>query len=292
MDADNKKDRIHLLVALDEGYLPQLLILLTSIHLNHPEGSFDLYLLHRSLTAQQLEAVHTCCKKAEMHCFCIQVDTEIFKDAPSNARYPIEMYYRLLAPYLLPAELHRVLYLDPDILVINPLYPLWEIDLKEHLFAAAAHTGKTELSNNVNRIRLRTDHDYYNSGVLLINLDKAREEIHKEDIFHFVQVHGSELLLPDQDMLNAMYGDQILALDDALWNYDARNYRNYLLRSAGEKDIRWVMQHTVILHFCGRAKPWKKGYRYRFGQLYQHYIQLTKRFLPQHATMLEEKKRP
>ena len=80
-----------------------------------------------------------------------------------------------------------------------------------------------------------------------------------------------------RDRLNALYGRRILPLDDALWNYDARNYNNYRLRSAGTHDLPWVMEHTAILHFCGKAKPWKPGYVYRFGVLYHHYAQLTRR---------------
>lgn len=276
------KKKINLLVTLDQGYIPQLIVLLTSIRINHPDGCFDLYLLHQSLTEKQLAPVDACCQKAGISFRPIRVDETLFENAPTNSRYPKEMYYRLLAPFLLPSHLEKVLYLDPDILVINPLYALWEINLSDHLFAAAAHTGKTELSNNVNRIRLKTNHDYYNSGVLLMNLKKGRKMIRREEIFAFVAEHGSELFLPDQDVLNALYGSEILALDDAIWNYDARNYRNYLLRSGGVRDMKWVMQQTSILHFCGRAKPWKHGYKYRFGMLYQHYVQLTKRFLPDH----------
>ena len=275
-----KKETMHLLVALDEGYIPQLSVLLTSIFINHPNDRFALYLLHRSLTPKALDFIRACCNKAMMEYYPIQVDQALFDEAPVNDRYPKEMYYRLLAPYFLPDDIEKVLYLDPDILVINSLSGVWNLNLDHALFAAAAHTGKTELSNNVNRIRLKTDHDYYNSGVLLMNLDQCRIEIRKEDIFRYVKEHGNELLLPDQDVLNALYGKRIEAVDDALWNYDARNYRNYLLRSGGVRDMRWVMQHTSILHFCGRAKPWKSGYRYRFGQIYQHYVQLTKRFLP------------
>lgn len=62
-------------------------------------------------------------------------------------------------------------------------------------------------------------------------------------------------MLPDQDILNALYGNRILEIDDAIWNYDARNYSSYLMRSYGQDDIQWVMQHTSILHFCGKAKP-------------------------------------
>ena len=171
----------------------------------------------------------------------------------------------------------RVLYLDPDILVLNPLRPLWETDLEGNLFAAAAHTGKTELANSVNRMRLNSGSDYYNSGVLLMDLAAARREIDPEEIFRYVAEHKKELLLPDQDLLNALYGRRILPLDDALWNYDARNYNNYRLRSAGAHDLPWVMEHTAILHFCGKAKPWKPGYVYRFGVLYHHYAQLARR---------------
>ena len=85
--------------------------------------------------------------------------------------------------------------------------------------------------------------------------------------------------MPDQDILNAMYGGRILPLDDIIWNYDARNYNSYRLRSYGKADVDWVMAHTAILHFCGRAKPWKKGYPYRFGVLYQHYAQLSRRWM-------------
>ena len=83
--------------------------------------------------------------------------------------------------------------------------------------------------------------------------------------------------MPDQDILNALYGEKTLPLQDAIWNYDARNYSSYLLRSGGVYDMQWVMQHTAILHFCGREKPWKPGYIHRFGILYQHYMQLARR---------------
>ena len=91
--------------------------------------------------------------------------------------------------------------------------------------------------------------------------------------------HTSDLLLPDQDILNAMYGSRIQEIDDFLWNYDARNYNNYFVRSAGEANLEWVMKNTAIIHFCGRAKPWKPHYTHRFGILYRHYMQLADSYL-------------
>ena len=210
------QDPIRLLAALDQGYVPQLCVLLTSVRLNNPGERFELYLLHNHLPDDCCAQIERYCSDFDIAFFPICVDDALFRDAPASSRYPKEMYYRLLAPQLLPEHIRRVLYLDPDILVINPLRPLWELDLCGQLFAAAAHTGKTELANSVNRIRLKTDHDYYNSGVLLMDLESGRKEIVIDDLFRYVAEHENELLFPDQDVLNALYGKHILAVDDAI----------------------------------------------------------------------------
>lgn len=271
--------RIPLLVTLDQHYLPQLRVLLTSIYINHPGQAFDVYLIHRQIPGESLKKLSEDCTHLDFRLIPIRADGEIFRSAKVTDRYPREMYYRLLAGKWLPHDLDKVLYLDPDILVINSLNTLWEMDVTAYLFAAAAHTGKTEMANRVNKIRLKTNTDYFNSGVLLMNLEEARREIVPDELFRFVEDNPMALLLPDQDVLNALYGSRILSLDDARWNYDARNYSNYLLRSGGKENLEWVMENTSILHFCGKDKPWKKNYRRRFGSLYRHYMSLTERYL-------------
>ena len=277
MECADKRDALRLLVTLDRNYLPQLRVLLTSVAVNNPGETAEVYLMHSGIPAQELEGVERQCRAVGYMLFPIRVDSAFFNDAPVTRRYPREMYYRLLAPHLLPGHLDRLLYLDPDTQVINPLRPLWEMDLAGNLFAAASHTGVTEIANSVNRLRLKTDSDYYNSGVLLMDLKAGRKEIVPQEVFAFFAEHRASLLLPDQDILNAMYGKRILPLDDAVWNYDARNYNSYLLRSSGKADTDWVISNTAILHFCGRAKPWKPGYPYRFGILYKHYARLAQR---------------
>ena len=233
---------IRLLAALDENYLPRLQVLLTSVFINNPEEKMELYLIHRNIPEKSLEKLRMQCRSFHYPLHLIQVDASFFQNAPVSRRYPQEMYYRLLAPHLLPGDLDRILYLDPDTLVINALRPLWETNLNGNLFAAASHTGVTEIANNVNRLRLGTDSDYFNSGVLLMDLKLGREKILPEDVFSYFSEHSASLLLPDQDILNAMYGNQIWEVDDAVWNYDARNYHNYFVRSIGQADIGWVMR--------------------------------------------------
>lgn len=266
-----------LLTTLDQNYVPQLQVLLTSLAVNNPGEAVRLYLLHSAIPEQRLAAVRRQCE-AYGYDFCpIRVEDSLFQGAPVTRQYPKEMYYRLLAPCLLPSSVQRVLYLDPDALLINPIRPLWEADLKGYLFAAAAHTGKTELANNINQLRLGIEHSYYNSGVILMDLEAGRREIQPQALFRYVSLHRKELVLPDQDVLNAMFSERILPLEDVLWNYDARNYSSYLLLSGGTCDLKWIMENTAILHFCGKEKPWKAKYVHRFGILYQHYAQLTRR---------------
>ena len=87
------------------------------------------------------------------------------------------MYYRLLACKFLPSDLDKVLYLDPDIIVINELRSLYELDLSGYLFAAAYH--KRIPIKEINRIRLKAYEmdEYYNSGVLLMNLSSSGESL-------------------------------------------------------------------------------------------------------------------
>lgn len=269
-------EAINLLFTLDNRYLPQLQVLLTSVHINNPDEKFNIYLIHKELSDENIRLISDQCGKYGYAFFPVRANASLFSSAPVSNQYPQEMYYRMLAAHLLPANVEKIIYLDPDILVINPLRPLWETDLNGCLFAAAAHSGKTELVHSVNRVRLKTQHDYYNSGVLLMDLAAERREIVPEQLFQYAKEHAAELLLPDQDMLNALFGNQILPLDDVIWNYDARDYKGYYFVSNGKFDLDWVISHTVILHFCGKAKPWKKGYLYRFGLLYKHYEQLTK----------------
>lgn len=270
---------IDLLVTLDENYIKQMKVLMTSIYINNPCEIFNIYLIHSGISDEKLKELENDLAKFSYKFFPIQAGAEIFSSARVTDRYPKEMYYRLLAGELLPQNLEKIIYLDPDILVINSLSSLWQMDISSFLFAAASHTGKTDMANNVNKIRLGTDTDYYNSGFLLINLKKVREEIVPEEIFAYADKNYKNLFLPDQDILNAMYGDRIYPLKDSIYNYDARNYSTYILKTKGEANIAWIMENTVILHFCGRDKPWHKNHRSRFTSLYKHYMSLAERYL-------------
>ena len=269
-----------LLLTLDENYLMPCKVMLDSFFASNPnETGVTTYLLHSAIPSDKLNELADFCADSGAKLKPITVDTSLFDNAPTSKRYPKEMYYRLLSPLILPQEVERVLHLDPDVLIINPLHPLWKLNLYGKTFAAAAHTGLTEMANGINQMRLETEHEYFNSGVMLIDLNAARKLVTAEDVFACVKENERNLILPDQDVFNILYGKHTTPIDDVFWNYDVRNYSKYLIRSTGKHDLNWVMQNTAVLHFCGKNKPWHEEYKNPFGMLYLHYRNLTMRKL-------------
>lgn len=270
-------DIINILVTFDQKYIMPFQVMLKSLKNTNPREAFHIWLLHSTIPDKELQELSEYCKALGVDFTSVQVDRLFFEKAPVMKQYPQEMYYRLLAPLLLPEAVGRVLYIDPDILVLNSVRPLWETDLNENTFAAASHRGIFDVMNDVNRVRLGTDHDYFNSGVMLMDLEKAHQLVKPDEIFACVREHSAELLLPDQDVFNFLYGSNTLQIPDEIWNYDARYFSGYQLRSGGEYNMDWVMQSTVFLHFCGKQKPWKTYYSGRFSSLYKHYMNLALR---------------
>lgn len=273
------KNEIEILVTVDEAYLEPLEVMLYSLYKNNPYVKTTVWLVHESIPKDRLKSLSIKLHKTNMELKTIQIGADFFSNAPITNRYPKEMYFRLLCGEILPEKLKRVLYLDPDILVINSIMPLWEIDLGDKLLAAASHTGFTNIVGGINNIRLDLDHNYFNSGIMLIDLIKAREIIKLTDITETIEKVGNYLLLPDQDVLNYLYGKYIKEIPDEKWNYDARKYVSYFAKSGAQFDLFWIMENTSIIHFCGKPKPWQQYSDTLFTALYLDYSKQKKRFL-------------
>lgn len=262
---------MNILVTLNSNYLKPLKVMLTSLFLNNDDESFTIYLMHSSIKQEEIQRIDQFINEHGSQLVEVHVDDTHFSEAPVLLHYTKEMYYRLLAYKFLPPRLDRILYLDPDILVINSVRQLYQLDMEEYLFAAAYH-DKISVKE-INKLRL-TPYEidvYYNSGVLLMNLELQRQTIDEKIIYEFVEKNRARLIMPDQDILNALYAKKIKALDETIYNYDARFYNYYKLKSSGKCDMDFIIHNTVFLHFCGKKKPWQKNYSGKFHSLYKHY---------------------
>jgi len=264
-------EEINILVTLDKSYIKPLKVMLLSLKATNVDCRFSIWLLHDSIPEAEINHLRGFTDKLDYDFHPLKIDATYWQTAPTLKQYPTEMYYRLLCTEYLPADLERIIYLDPDTLILNPIEALWSIDLKGNMIAAASHLGLTGINQTINNVRLRTKSEYFNSGVMLIDLNKMRAKVNKSDILDLIKDHAKELVLPDQDILNYLYGNQILSIPEEIWNFDTRANIVHFAKSRGQVDTNWVIANTSILHFCGRPKPWDKHSINRFTILYQHY---------------------
>ena len=257
-------ESLNLLVTLNQGYLEQLIVLLRSILDSNPNVHFDVYILHKSLSEKDLDGLKTTVGNPRLSFFPIEMDDELLLEAPTSKRYPKEMYYRLFASLYLPKALERILYLDPDIVVINPLNDLYHMPMEKHYFVACSHILIQGLQRfNELRLNMEKNTPYINSGVLPMNLQMLRKHLCPEEVYEYIRKHKQVLVLPDQDVLSALYGKKTLLVDSLLYNLTEKYVRAYnfrLLPGEFKINLDWIRKNAVIIHYCGKNKPWKGNY--------------------------------
>ncbi|MBF8969793.1 glycosyltransferase family 8 protein [Streptococcus sp. NLN76] len=272
MKGGGEVQELNLLFVIDDGYVDQLKVTLYSIQQELGEKKVAIYLMQKESLARE-EELATYCQGLGYSYHPVVVGNQIFKDAPTTDRYPDTIYYRLLAQEFLPQDLERILYLDADILCLNDFTSLYQMEMGTALYAAASHNADGDILDFVNKLRLQNfemESSYFNTGVLLMNLTAIREAVERQAILDYIAKNKNFLILPDQDVLNGLYADRVLALPDEIYNYDARYSMLYQARSNNQWDLDWVIANTVFLHFAGRDKPWKAGYRSRYAGLYKY----------------------
>lgn len=256
------KTEINILVTLDENYIPYLNVMLFSLLHSNPDCRFDVYLLHSGIPETAVESTRQILKDAGRLILVPAGDMGL-QDAPTTARYPREIYFRIFAARYLPETLDRILYLDPDIIVNGSVKELYAMEMGDYFFAAASHTGALIRKFNEIRLDMEEESPYINSGVMLMNLSLLRREQKPEDVLNFIEKRKNLLILPDQDIISSLYGSRILALDTFRYNMTERLF----MRHAPFEErltLAWIRRNCVIIHYCGRNKPWKENY---IGQL-------------------------
>ena len=66
------------------------------------------------------------------------------------------------------------------------------------------------------------------------------------------------LFLPDQDVLNALYGNKVIVIDNLKYNLSDRAIKRYNLTKREKINRHWVDENAYIIHYYGKNKPWKR----------------------------------
>ena len=187
----------------------------------------------------------------------VEIDLHSFQTFSTRSYISKITFARLLLSSYLSDQVKKVLYLDGDLLVLGNLQEAWELDLGGAPVAAVMDTESIDHCSRLDSLlelqnaqfsasNNRTLGEYFNAGVLLIDMARWREEQVSEKALRFM-ADNPDTPLADQDALNVACAAKWKKLD-ARWNCQTHDPRGY---SAVAPE-----QRPAIVHFAGKWKPW------------------------------------
>ena len=179
---------------------------------------------------------------------CADNFSKMTKDNPKllrDNRFTIGMMFRLFIPQILSEDTDKVIYLDADIIVNMDIKELWEVNLGDKYLAAIPSNSlalkkNTHISKYLCVAGLVKPDDYFNSGVLLLNLKKLRSETQR--IMDGINFIGSDPRYThfDQDVLNYCFTKGLLKL--------STRFNNSVSLARLKKETKIV---PAIYHYLG-----------------------------------------
>lgn len=268
---------INILCATDDNYVPYCGIMLTSVFENNKGYHVNAYVLvDTQLSNSSISKFSELETKYDATIYYIHVNPARFSSFPlhKEQHFTVAAYYRLAAAELLPKDIDRILYLDCDVIVNSSLDDLWELDITNNS-TAVIDDMCSGLQSNFERLKYDQSLRYFNSGVLLINLDYWREHQITKQFESYAIQNRDRILWPDQDVLNAVLLDSKLHVSIE-WNYQMGFLKQFYfdtLPAYLQSEIR--TSQPKIIHY-NQSKPWNVAYyNLPYNDIWHHYKRLS-----------------
>lgn len=261
---------IPVVFAADDNYVPMVTTAIYSMLSNaSASNAFDIVVLERNITEEnkkRMAELFSSFKNARIRFADVSGMVRSRNLQTNNPHISIETYYRFLIEDVLPSY-DKVLYLDSDLIILDDVARLYATDLGENLIAA---TRDIDYAGNLNMpdgerlaysesvLHLRHPFDYFQAGVLVLNLAEMRR-LHSLDEWLELAANSS-YIYDDQDILNAECQGRVVYLDQA-WNVmtdcDGRVKKVFSFAPAGMYDaFMAAYREPKIVHYAGYEKPW------------------------------------
>lgn len=271
-----KKSDMHIFFASDNNFAQHLAIAIGSILLNATSlDDLNFYILDGGISDKNKKKIEKMKNIKDFNIEFIKVDDSLFNNCPiTNECQHIskQTYYRYIIPKLKP-ELDKAFYFDCDIVVENSLNDFWNIDLDDKY---AAVVEELFMGAYADSKRLGTS-NYFNAGVMLINLKKWKEENITEKLFNNTVLlsRQNKILWVDQCVLNYTFNDNVVWLSPK-YNLQCNAFYEGKYSAENNKELKTSIYHPVIIHFNSFTKPWsKKTCRHPLWKRYWFYAKRT-----------------
>ncbi len=264
---------MNILVALNSGYVKPLCTMLKSLVDSNYGTVIDLYVAYSSLTEIDFKLIKAALSGSFSSVHRIKLEDELFEKAPKKKRISKETYYRIFAPIYLPRSVERILYIDPDTIILNSLNHFYSADFGDSLIIGAKHFDGAIDSWNRGRLGIKHSEKYINAGIMLLNIKEMRKCFDDKKIFNLIKYRSSILFLADQDLINIIYDGKIKTMSEYKINLDERSFKRLLKRCTLEECLEFVAANTLIVHYNGKNKPWNDAYSGYLKQFYDEYAE-------------------
>lgn len=271
---------VHLVYMVNSKYVPYMIVSLESAALNKDrESKYLVHVIASDLTEKDISAIKGMERKG------IQIEIVPAGTLPLDisrlgrfASFAVALQKIFIADYL--ASEKKVLYLDADTLVQTDLSAVYSTDLRGKYAAAVKDGLMYQFPEHVAAIDLGGRDFYFNSGIMLLNLQKIRDDgISRRAIIYF-NTHND--IFGDQDVLNAVFGAKVKPLSykyNCNSNFFEEKDAEFLSKFWNEKvasSPETVYDSAAILHFAGH-KPWTPWFTQEYlKRLWQRYADIVR----------------
>lgn len=189
-------------------------------------------------------------------------------------------YARLMVSKV--ADVEKILYIDCDTIVNGSLRELWETDIEGYCIGGVQDNPALYA---LEAIGMDDNDRYINSGVMLINLKKWKNDNIEDKIVQMIHDHNGFVFHHDQGIVNGVCKDSIKILHPKfntmsqffLMNakqikslYDIKNYYT-------QNELDEATQKPVIIHYINKFynRPWFQSCCHPLKNLYVENLQKT-----------------
>ncbi|MGA8756240.1 MAG: glycosyltransferase family 8 protein [Stellaceae bacterium] len=278
---------VHVLLCTDRQYLQHVAVGLTSLLVNNPHLWFDIVIARRPTEHLDEHKLRRSLARFPNHSLQVRMFTAPpGRMLPLNplAHYTVDTWTRLWVEEFFPADVHRVLYLDGDIVVLSDISPLWNVDLCGALLGAVDIPGSLR---GITHLGMRAEDGYFNAGVLLIDLQQWRETRAMDTVLGYVDAFPERVAVDvDQEALNACFHSRRKRLD-SVWNVVWSFFHEPSELPLGREEIEAIRRQARIIHFNSTPKPWSYFCHHPRKAEYAKYLQMTewRDFVPPDRTL-------
>lgn len=254
---------MNIFISADDNYIQAAQVMLTSFFMNNRIECHNIYFMYCSVREDNLRLLQKLVIKNNAIFIPVHIQTSMFEAFMQTDRFPVEVYFRLLIPKLVPEKEERAMWMDVDLVVNGELDEFYYQDFEGKEFVACR-----DICNRPEKLRLLGCSEkaiYINSGVLLFNISQMKKYC-IGNYYKFYQDHEDAIFWPDQDILNGMFEGKIKILDCDLYNVQVSNWRF---------KNQYDLEQAAIIHYTGESKPWFKTYTNAAARMWDYYYAKT-----------------